>query len=594
MSSPSLPSLSSLQPVPRPQGFVTARSILADLETQDNGRTEPSDAIAPPEKPTKRGRSNKAVNADDAPTKPRARKKTTATDKGSLDIGDATEPSAKPATRKRQAATTDEQEVATDAPVAPKRGRPKKAVAIVHNPTTTTTESLEITKPPVKRARKKATESLGIHDNDAAATEKPKPPPKTRKTRAPVKAKSVANDATVTSEVPTVGVAEVVDAAVQPIPPVEAPVEVLDLDPAPNRRRDWTPPTESALPPSFQQSSDSSPLSEPASYIHTPVDNDDAGDESAALDFTKLMGDFGYQEDNPRPPPALSRTPSDGPTTKRKRLDPVDVAAAEEPKKRKRKAVDPKEPKQPKDPKQPKPPKEPKVPKPKAPKKKPLTITALATAAYLPQPAVTDVDQTKLISDFFPQPQAGPADLPAGEAAAVEPVASVDKPAPKRKRANKKVQITVPVIQIKLDSPEAARENAKRQQWLFGSSSQLAAAESPTEFRDLQQALKESEDMISSQHMDISRAMSCAHVPSAPHGTSLSVGQADRVLWMSAARDFEDSTFASDESHDNDDQNMLPGELGQAQPPPSSTKSAPESRIAEAKPEIEVLTISSS
>ncbi|KAH0018345.1 hypothetical protein KCU78_g7193, partial [Aureobasidium melanogenum] len=571
MSSPSLPSLSSLRPVPRTQGFITARSVLADLELQHDLST---DVIAPPEKP-KRGRPKKAVSADDAPTRPRARKTTTAIEDTSV-LGDV---AAKPKTRKREATTTNE-EGAVVAPPVPKRGRPKKAIAI-EDATIATTDTVEATKPVAKRGRKKASESTVNNDNDAAA-EKPKPQPKPRKT----KAQSV-EDTTAISEV--LAVDNALDSGVPPAVPDEAPIEVLDLDPAPRRKRDWTPPTESFLPPSFQQSSDTPPNPESAATFDHEG-NEDTGDAPVASDFTRLMGDFAYQEDNARPAPSLSRTTSDGPTTKRKRLDPVDVTATEEPKKRRKKAVEPKEPKEPK----PKPPK-----KPKAPKKKPLTITALATAAYLPQSASTDVDQTKLISDFFPQPQSDAVALPE-EAVVAKPTASKknvraaeDKPAPKRKRTVKKVQITVPEIDVKLDSPEAARENAKRQQWLFGSSSQLAAAESPTELRDLQQALKESEDMISSQQMDISRATSCAHVPSAPHGTSLSIGQADRALWMSAARDFEDSTFASDECCDNDDLVAVSEPL-RPQCPPSSAKSTPDSRVSEVRPQVEVLTTSSS
>jgi len=566
---------------------------------QDTRHTEPSDAIAGPEKP-KRGRPKKAVDADDALIKPRPRKKVTTTTNNSIDTGDVDTPPAKPTTRKRRAATTNEQEGTIDAPPVAKRGRPKKAVAIEDG--TNALDTTKVAESVVKRTRKKPVESADVLDNETAA-EKPKPPPKPRKTKAQAKAKPVASEPTEASEVTNVDISEAVDLGVKPVLHVEAPIEVLELDPAPIRRRDWTPPTESALPPSFQQSSDSSPISEvPAPDVLADIE--DAGDPPAALDFTRLMGDFAYQQDITRPPPALSRTPSDGPTTKRKRLDPVDVsAAAEEPKKRKRKAVEPKEPKQPKEPKKPKEPKEPKPKppkKPKAPKKKPLTITALATAAYLPQPATTDEDQTRLISDFFPQPQTAAVDLLANEAVPVKPTGTTtdglaeNKPAPKRKRAPKKVQISVPEIHIKLDSPEAARENARKQQWLFGSSSQLAAAESPTELRDLQQALKESEDMISSQQIDNSRAASCAHVPSAPHGTSLSIGQADRVLWMSAARDFEDSTFASDESCDNDDAGLPDDVLRQAQHPSSTAKSAPETRLIETKPEIEVLTISSS
>ncbi|KAG9945218.1 hypothetical protein KCU85_g7354, partial [Aureobasidium melanogenum] len=568
MSSPSLPSLSSLHPVPRAQGFVTARSVLADLELQQDRST---DVNAPTEKP-RRGRPKKPVGADDASTRPRARRTTTAIEDNSV-LGDV---ATKPKTRKR-GATASNEEGATITP-ASKRGRPKKATAIEHA-ATATTDTIEVTKLVAKRGKKKASEPTDTNPNDAAAA-RSKPQPKPRKT----KAKSVED--TAISELPTVNNA--VDSGVPPVVPAEAPIEVLDLVPAPRRKRDWTPPTESVLPPSFQQSSDASPNPEPAA-IHDLEGEDYTGDAPVASEFTRLMGDFAYQEDNPRPAPSLSRTPSDGPTTKRKRLDPVDVTAAEEPK-RQKKAVEPKEPKEPK----PKPPK-----KPKAPKKKPLTITALATAAYLPQTANTDADHTKLISDFFPQPQPDAVAVP-DDAAVVKPPASKkndraveDKPVPKRKRAVKKVQITVPEVHAKLYSPEAARENAKRQQWLFGSSSQLAAAESPTELRDLQQALKESEDMISTQQIDSSRATSCAHVPSAPHGTSLSIGQADRALWMSAARDFEDSTFASDESRDNDDLVAATKSVA-PQYPPSSAKSAPESRLSEVRPQVEVLTISSS
>ncbi|KAI5242294.1 hypothetical protein E4T42_07751 [Aureobasidium subglaciale] len=581
MSSPSLPSISSLQPASRPQGFVTARSVLAELESQNGHEAEATEAIAPPGK-AKRGRPKKAVNADDTAAKPRTRKRTTTTE--GPDAGDIEKVPPKPRTRKRQGATATEQEGATDAPPAPKRGRPKKAAAI-EDAATAINDEFVATKVVAKRVRKKTTDPA----TTVEAGEKPKPPRKPRKTKSPAEAVPVADEITIEPEASGVDTLGAVDSGVWPNAQGEAATDLLELDAAPRRRRDWTPPTESALPPSFQQSSETS-LDPDSNAIQVGLHEDDAIDAPPTLDFTKLIGDFAYQEDESRPSPPLSRNSSDSVTTKRKRLDPVDVAVVEAPKKRKRKATEPKEPKQPKEPK-PKPPK-----KPKAPKKKPLTITALATAAYLPRPDVAEADQAKLISDFFPQPQPGADTIAHTETQEpTKPQAAENKPAPKRKRAAKKVQISVPVVHIKLDSPEAARENAKRQQWLFGSSSQLAGAESPTELHELQQALKESEDMILSQHVDISRTTSCARVPSAPHGTSLSIGQADRVLWLSAARDFEDSTFASDESRDNNDLVLTSGDTQLPEhPPPSSIKSAPETRRTAVRPQIEVLTISSS
>ncbi|KAI5201132.1 hypothetical protein E4T39_05361 [Aureobasidium subglaciale] len=582
MSSPSLPSISSLQPAPRPQGFVTARSVLADLESPNGHEAEATEVIAPPEK-AKRGRPKKAVNPDDdAAAKPRTRKRTTTT--GGPDAGDIEKVPPKPRIRKRQGATATELEGATDAPPAPKRGRPKKAAAI-DDAATAINDGFVATKVVAKRVRKKTIDPA----TSVEAGEKSRPPPKPRQKNAPAEAVPSAADTTTEPDACVVDVSGAVDSGVWPDVQGEPAADLLELDAAPRRRCHWTPPTESALPPSFQQSSETSPNPD-SNAIQVDLHENNAIDAPPTLDFTKLIGDFAYQEDDPRPPPPLSRNSSDGVTTKRKRLDPVDVAVAEAPKKRKRKAAVPKEPKQPKEPK-PKPPK-----KPKALKKKPLTITALATAAYLPQPDVAEADQAKLISDFFPQPQPGADTTAHAEPQELtNPQAAENKPAPKRKRAAKKVQISVPVVHIKLDSPEAARENAKRQQWLFGSSSQLAGAESPTELHELQQALKESEDMISSQHVDVSHTTSCARVASAPHGTSLSIGQANRVLWMSAARDLEDSTFASDESR-NDNELMLTSGDTQLQeyPAPSSVKSAPETRHTIARSQIEVLTISSS
>lgn len=546
-----------------------------------------SEAVAAPSK-AKRA-TKKAVNLDrNSPDQP-SRKKATAHANTNGEYVDKAP--AKPKTRKKQPVSNDDQ----DAPRPPKRGRPKKAATTDPAATPSTTDATAPVKSAAKRGRKRAVESEDAPGATAAKEPKPKPLPRPRKTKATDKTKPPVDEPAIPSETSPhqepvtlseaapVQVAQTSDLVSQPHVQPHVPVQALDLDPAPKRRRNWTPPPEPDFPPSFQRSGDASP--EPR--IDALIDGESIKDASVSVDFTNLMGNFGYQNDSFDPPRLLSRTSSDAPTTKRKRPDPVDITAVEEPQKRKKLS----EPK-------PKPPK-----KPKALKKKPVTITALATAAYRAQPTDADADadteQPKLISDFFQQPELDPATVPTDQpvpAKRSKPIKSSiadDKPAPKRKRT-KKVQITVSEAVIELDAPEAALENMERQQWLFGSSSQLAAAESPTELRDLQQALKESEDMISSQHIDDSYATSYAHVPSAPHGTSLSIGQANRVLWMSAARDFEDSTFASDESPDDVPQDFTGKNLQLRESAADQSNVVPKSQtMQEAAHCMEILTISS-
>lgn len=560
MSSPSLPSPASLQPLSRPHGFVTARSIL-DLDTATSEK-----AVIPAPLPSKD--SDGTIEAHNAPLTKSPPRSATAVD------GNAgNEASSKIKARKMKTSVKTAKESTGDESSGVKRGRPRKTPASNVAPDDTA-DGATTSKPVPKRGRKKAVEN---------GVEKPKLPPKPRKSRAvaATKAKPSPKDAILPSEQGPVEAAVAAEVEAQLAVTSVTSGESLDLDPASKRRRDWTPPTETALPPSFQRSSDASPHPE-SGLVDPSVNHEAVDDVPTTTSFTNLMGDFGYQQEI-LPPPLVSKDSNEAPTTKRKRLNHVDITAAEESQKRKKKEPEAK-PKQPK--------------KPRAPKKKPTTITALATAAYR-QPG-DETDHGKSISEFFKEPQPD-----SGSAVADESVPSIpkqsakrqtaeDKPAPKRKRT-KKVQIAAPEISVKLDAPDVALENMKNQQWLFGSSSQLAAAESPTEFRDLQQALKESEDMISSQHIDPLQAKSCARVPSAPHGTSLSIGQANRILWMSAARDFEDSTFASDEGVDNRNQESM---SDATQVPEGDIVQAQVDTLVQAVPEAEfkaeITTISSS
>jgi hypothetical protein len=205
--------------------------------------------------------------------------------------------------------------------------------------------------------------------------------------------------------------------------------------------------------------------------------------------------------------------------------------------------------------KPPKAPKIPKTPKPKKPKTKARTITDLVTSAY--RPAAEGAVETPMVSAFFTplqettklDTQAEPVTAPVSEAAKAkkprEPKiidphqttarkakgGSAAKPRKRKTKVKFNEENHLPELMI----PEMARAIEKTQGFLFGTSSQLAAEESPTFIRDMQLAIEHSE----------------AFLPLAPHvsrtGTSLkrirdascSPQKTRTGLWREATRDRE-------------------------------------------------------
>ena len=182
----------------------------------------------------------------------------------------------------------------------------------------------------------------------------------------------------------------------------------------------------------------------------------------------------------------------------------------------------------------------------KSPAKKPRTITDAATAAY--QPPRPHAEEENTSSKFFTAPE-NPAEEPAEKAAekAKKPrkprtkateasTTTTKKPAkPRKPRVTFQAPLPPPLF-----SPQHANRQADQQSFLFGTSSQLAAEESPTFIRQMQAALIESELIPSTQALGISQVtMSNAKVPTAAHGTSLSVGQANSEHWRAASRDWK-------------------------------------------------------
>ncbi|KAK5162734.1 5'-flap endonuclease [Saxophila tyrrhenica] len=214
--------------------------------------------------------------------------------------------------------------------------------------------------------------------------------------------------------------------------------------------------------------------------------------------------------------------------------------------------------------------------KPKKPAKKVQTITALATAAFQP-PQQPSRQPDTVVSELFTADKDKPPPLPqetvmpaAGTRPAskakklrkprTKPTAVADdntvenskpKARTKAKPKTAKVKFNEADHKPKLFSPGHATAQFDKQDFVFGTSSQLAVDEDAAFIRDMQAAVRESEMML---QPDTSASLSpqkqgtqaiasppswksCVRVPTAPHGTNLSVGQADKEHWCTSSRD---------------------------------------------------------
>ena len=217
------------------------------------------------------------------------------------------------------------------------------------------------------------------------------------------------------------------------------------------------------------------------------------------------------------------------------------------------------------------------VPKPikqKKERKKAQTITALATAAFQP-PTKDDADEGA-VSPFF-SPHRG--DAPNQVVPVEQPKPTVTKPRRPRKPKDQtknaggqkastkprkqakakpaKVNFNEAEYRSRLYSPDRATAQMKNQDFLFGTSSQLALDEGAEFIRDLQAAVQRSElhprpklddapassQALLSQAQQSPQATSCTRVPTAPHGTCLSIEQARREMWCAPSRDFDGAIF---------------------------------------------------
>ncbi|OAQ95955.1 hypothetical protein LLEC1_01578 [Akanthomyces lecanii] len=264
----------------------------------------------------------------------------------------------------------------------------------------------------------------------------------------------------------------------------------LNLERAPARRLDWTPPKQKS-PIGIEPDS-----ANPAAIQPVDVDDEGSGTLSRVLEAFKC--------DDVSAPTTATRSDEDGSVfRKRKLMDAVSARSGQGP------SVAP-EPAN--------------VMKKKAPKKKPRTITGLATAAYklASQPDLSVGEEI--------QKQTPNAD---SQAAATDPEQKV--PAKKtRKRSAKaprKTKKKEPPPKPILLSPSAALRQVANQDFLFGTSSQLAQEHSSRFLRDLATATKASNEI------------DYVSVVTPINSDAIEPPEAKRSLWDAAARDEDGDLF---------------------------------------------------
>ncbi|KXT16711.1 hypothetical protein AC579_5268 [Pseudocercospora musae] len=303
------------------------------------------------------------------------------------------------------------------------------------------------------------------------------------------------------------------------------------LAPAHRRRLSWTP----------AKNTSAAPLIRP----DTACSNTSVDAERPTLCLADIIGSFEYAHgDKPQP---VQRTHSGEALTKRRRVDLADDATRA-PAARKAEALPPPPAIEPKK-------------KEKAPKKKPQTITELATKAYRPGDVVPAPVNQPTVSSFFVTNAEAEVAAPEAPASEGQETAKVKKPRkprskkadvdnaaetgkPKKAKATKaKVRFNEADYLAQLYHPEQARAEERRQDFLFGTSSQLGGEDSPTFMRQMQMAVRESESISGLLNGTSPTRKSCTKVTSAPHGTSLSVGQGSKEHWCSAARDHDGETL---------------------------------------------------
>ncbi|KAI9811126.1 MAG: hypothetical protein M1832_001057 [Thelocarpon impressellum] len=280
----------------------------------------------------------------------------------------------------------------------------------------------------------------------------------------------------------------------------------LLLEEAIRRRRDWTPLKDTTRP--FKGSS-----------VADEGTAEKAGGGDGLGGFGNLLESFGYADQIKSS--VVPKTPrADGSASRKKRIVEVvktpTTSIGEPPTTAKVKA--------------------------KAPKKRPRTLTEKATANYVTDQSPMAPPPVPALDCFLPceagedAARTNPGPDAADGTAKAKPVRKPrarkegTKPRP-AKRKSKTKDVPPPPSLL---SPESAMKHVHKQDFIFGTSSQLAREESPTVIRELQQAIEAS---VSTSPLNVVDNASSASTT----GRGTAVFAANRGLWAAAARDVDGS-----------------------------------------------------
>ncbi|KAJ4299969.1 5'-flap endonuclease [Kalmusia sp. IMI 367209] len=514
-------------PVPKGigRGFATARSLLADIDINDRGLsaielalenrtagTGQGNTIKAAEKPRKR--ATKAAEAGEDVEKPRSKprgRKPKVTDDAASNKSVTTISShfAKQSAVNATASTRE----ATAAPLPKsKQFKPLKPRAKTTNHADETQTALKIarvTKPRVstkdtKKAQGKAAEFVSAHfrsrsaEDDVVGLE--------QQHIAHAEQEGLLHNEASACGFPLSPSARSNGLPKQRPPSLHVP---LDLDEAVSRRRDWTPPLETE-----QQEMPISPAKEES---RTEASATEKGS------FTSLLSGYTYAHSEIQAEQHGSGSPSIEAVgvLKRRRDELVDVPGNQAPSRHSSPE------------------------KGKAPKKKPRTITDLVTGQYAPQKSSSK--PPALDSYFFTRRTAtitNTTKVPLNDTTDTDPSKPSKKISCKRSMSrsasengevegtSKKSSAKPKVIADKLLSPTSAVQRMNQQDILFGTSSQLALEDSPTMVREIQDAIRQSE-----QDVNVHQGLAPANVHGVALWPRLRSVEGRRALWAASSRD---------------------------------------------------------
>ncbi len=275
----------------------------------------------------------------------------------------------------------------------------------------------------------------------------------------------------------------------------------LLLQEAVKRRRSWTPPRTNATP---------------SDTAITPAEEDGGAPSLSGVSSNKqktindLFGNFGYINGGDRAMPELV---IDQPGTKKRKL--IELVSTNN-----TALVNP-------------------VTKAKAAKKKPRTITELATSIYATEVSQCDpgLQPAPLLQHFSNEDTTSAEKIPGSTSDfKVPPKPRSRSPVKTSSRASKAKKGTAeaPILL----SPQTALRRVEKQEFVFGTSSQLAREDSPTLLRDLQEAMRASNQVEDDPFAEIVEVLPSKSTLATERGTE--VYAAKRNLWAAASRCIEE------------------------------------------------------